>query len=884
MVTTARNRPGVALAAVGDASRWVAPLRDALASTGTGVVEHPEAGSITIVLLPPGQSSTEDADQFVGLGLADPIIPVVIGSSASTLLADRSQVVRPATALSEVAERIASLTRLGGADLVAVNDLLSAARRWVAHGRRPTDLLSSSRTTDAIPLATLAGSVYHAEAGLLGEFTVASARLQAEHRRRRRRIVTVAVAVLSSAIVAAFATKLGSDYAADDARRQAAVATSNRLTGIVNKMVHTYSDPDLPWLLAQRALSSDPSPDAVSVARLVLDAIPAHRSIRLAKRPVSLRTASTGEIAIVSADRSVDVLDSTGSTVRSFPAGVASAAIALSDDGTRLALATESGLLLNDEGSLGFEESADTHATIPGKILGLAWTAELLIVATPDRLLAFAADGTSKPVPDVPELGAIAGVASSPDGRRLAVWGTKGLWAGDVDGRNSFTSGSVDVSTAIFTADARILYTHSRRGAVGHIEFPTGRAPVVVPATVGAFSIFRVGDQIGVVKWPGTICPISPPAGDAARCLTVHTGGIVGAGSLGPPRGYATVGSDQYLRIWTTLGAGTYGSRYANGTENNFQYVNGSTTTRLQGRSQLECDRGNGVCWALSGESGILDGLDIRLKSTRTLYVGQQGLLNHALASGGRYAGWHSRDQGVVVRELRNTSALTDVWRATQSGAWVNSMDALAPDGSVYVSASASTVAFWTKNGMTSSAGPSSNPVGIVFDETRGTTVYFNDGSTVHSGTGEPRTVNDRLRAVAGVTIDGNRQLWWINDRNEVRMSDSGGQRLVKALPSTVAPFAMRVSPDGRHVAIFDPSETLILATSDGSVRFAAISESDMANLDDVAFEGNRALTIDRSGALRWVVLTDAAEFVTIFIGASPRALTPEESSLFALT
>jgi hypothetical protein len=250
----------VALAAVGDAAVWEAQLSQALAVTGTALVGPAEPGDLTVVLLPPGQASDDAAAELAGLQLADPIIPVVIGPAASSLLGDRSQLVRPPTALGDVAERISALARLGGADLVEVNDLVSAARRWVANGRQPADLLGAVRTPEALSLAALAGSVDHADAPLAAEFAGASAGHQARQRRGRRRIVIATAAVLSLAIVAALAMKVVADRAAADARRQAAVATSNRLTGVVTQMLRSNPDPDLPWLLAGRAVSANPSP------------------------------------------------------------------------------------------------------------------------------------------------------------------------------------------------------------------------------------------------------------------------------------------------------------------------------------------------------------------------------------------------------------------------------------------------------------------------------------------------------------------------------------------------------------------------------------------------------------------------------------------------
>jgi hypothetical protein len=74
-----------------------------------------------------------------------------------------------------------------------------------------------------------------------------------------------------------------------------------------------------------------------------------------------------------------------------------------------------------------------------------------------------------------------------------------------------------------------------------------------------------------------------------------------------------------------------------------------------------------------------------------------------------------------------------------------------------------------------------------------------------------------------------------------------------------------------------------VLAASDGTVRYAAIASSVIGAVDDIAFDGDQALTIEHSGAVRRVSLTDAATFVATFSDALPRDLTPEETSLFAV-
>lgn len=857
----------------GESEHLVAELR----ARGHEVVPAPDTRcGVTVVLLPPGVVDAADPG-LAELDSIENLIPVVFGDRASSLLADRSQIVRPANAVADVADRIGQFALLGGTDLIAVNELASAARRWDERGRPDTDLLEAARTISVPPLLALAHRAAHPEAARIGDFVRQSRFRQTRLQRRRRIILGIASSLLAAASVAALVFKANADTAAAAARLQSDIATSNRLASLAAQMLDSKPSPDLTWLLAQQAVETHTSPYTVGVARLVQQAIPQHRSIALGQVPSLLVTSDRGRLAILYRNGSFDVRDASGDVVRAWPEEADSThlMIAMSSDGMSVAAADDERILVNRDGANGFAVGADIITEAPVGITDLGWQGDRLLVATRDTVQVWDPGSLTASPFDPTGVGSIWGIDVTPDGEHVVVWGDSGAWIADGDGSTTFLAPGIDTLTAVLTADGSTAYLLDTAGGLWTVEFSSTKNPAVRGPVSGGFLLMRTGDTVTLAQSLGDLCPMSPPAGNAARCFTAHEGYVRGAGSLGR-QGYASIGSDGFLRLWKSLGEGTYAWDGANAASEMASPADGVTQ-----RSHLECSTG-GTCWAVTGVSGSLAVVDSDLGILRQGYVGTYGILGYAVAEGATYIGLRNASSGPVVRSGSIESIPPILWQSDQAGVWP-ATDALADDGRTYVAASAQGVSVWREDGYQRLEAPLSSPVGIVFGPSGDPRVYFADGSVVAIGDDSPPGLDEPLLALGAAEADLEQRLWWVNDDNNLRVMPEGGDaQTVAHLPEGFEANALRPSSDGQYVAVFAPSAALVVRADDGQVVYRMESRPDQAEVQDMSFlDGKEVLTIDRSGALRYEQLLDDAVFLEGFTTERPRPVTDEERGLF---
>ncbi len=168
--------PRIRVLALGDAPDDIATrVRNGLAKLGFDVTERIGGNADAIVLiLPPGEVA-EPEPGLAALGVdADHVIPLVFGNQASSWFESLSQIVRSEQQLDETVRLVARLAVLGGADLVEVNALSSAAQVWDADGRPTSDLLTYEQAELALPLASKANQAGDPRADLLNEYLLAS--------------------------------------------------------------------------------------------------------------------------------------------------------------------------------------------------------------------------------------------------------------------------------------------------------------------------------------------------------------------------------------------------------------------------------------------------------------------------------------------------------------------------------------------------------------------------------------------------------------------------------------------------------------------------------------------------------------------------------------
>lgn len=491
---TAMPRIGVlALGSVPDGI--AARVRDGLTDQGAEVSDGAGGRLDAIALiLPPGKVSEPEPD-LAALGVdAQRVIPVVVGSQGSSWFGTLSQIIRPEQQLDETVRRVAQLAVLGGPDLVEVNALSSAARTWNADGRSTSDLLTFDRAELALPLVSKASRAGHPQADLLNEYVLASSTHGAKLQRRRNHIVRIVAVVLVSAIIVALSQTAAAHKAAQEARRQTSVAVSSRLSGLVSEMLPNKPDPDLAWILAGRALAEDPSPESLYVARLVRDAIPPHRSIRLDQVPSEMATSASGRIAILNEDHSVDLRDADGELLRQLAPNEDWQTIALSNEQGSLLVVGGLQILINEAGIEGYPESADRFVEAADLVVDALWLGNSPVLVTENGLLAVDRQGASQAEIQPPDaVGGLRGADVTPDGDRIVVWGDGGVWFADRDGGNVATVRQDDVVKVVLAEDGSAGYLSMANFGLCVVKFPDDAKPTITSMVSSTYKLFRPG-------------------------------------------------------------------------------------------------------------------------------------------------------------------------------------------------------------------------------------------------------------------------------------------------------------------------------------------------------------------------------------------------------
>lgn len=870
----------VAVMSLGGApTSLVAALNARLKDLGATVVPDPGLDTLMVLLLPSGPTGEPQPDlQSLGIHCAD-VVPVVFGDQASSWFSELSQIVRSPDDIDSVATRIGNLALLGGDSLVEVNDLTATAKHWDAHGRHPTDLLPGARVDTALPAVSKAQRADHPEAALLSDFLGASRTHAAQQLRLRRGIVSAAVLILVIAIILAIIQKTRADDAAEAALAQDHIATSSRLSNLARTMLTENPDPDHAWLLAGKALEEDDSSEATRIARMVADEIPPHRSILLSRMPTGIEASAAGNMAILFEDGSADLRDADGQIIRDFSAESAWKDAALSQRASSALLFGKEDILLNSAYEQGYPESRDTRLTTSAGVKGATWVAEKPVIATPSELLTVQ-DGGLVPAglaPD-PALGRIKGVTAATSGSRLSVWGEHGVWFSDNDGGSTFMIPLEGVYQVVLAQDGITAYVGTSNGSVHLVSIPQNAAPSVKWNVASALNHFAAGEYVLESTSVELLCPITPPAERAAHCITAHRGRVTGATSLGPDAGFATVGTDSYLRLWSHLNTGTFASSWTNGSTSTTydvidpQYLRGS---RLECRPDL--------CWAYTGSNRTIGaiGVDLSHSEIRALRVQGSSVSGVALSTGGGYMAMPFMD-GIAVVRLSSDGQYRWGWGDAARSIPSNPRSTgLSSDGSTLVVTTGDSVLIY-RDGHSPLNIPTNGmpPVGILFDSDQAAGVYLTDGAVISESGSAFYSPNEQLRAIANHPASPER-LWWINSDGALRVNDESGPRTVTRLPGDFDPHAIRVSPDGSMAALLAPHSSLVMRRDDGGILYASYSQSDLSSIRDITFVSDGILTIDQAGTIRHSPLTDKSDFTATFLNNTPRDLSPEELSLF---
>lgn len=870
----------------------VSEIDASLVARGLQTTTKPGPGTRMVILVLPDDERAGPATALPSIApeYQPLVVPLVIGDGPSRLLDDQSQIIVPLGAIAEAADILSSLAKLSGGELVQVNAMNAAATYWESHGRPDSALLTGPETSGAATAAAAAAAADHPDVELMNAFVRASLQSSQRTTRIRRLILTGTCLVLIAASVVALVQQSRANAAADESRIQANAALSNRLVQDVEAQLQHASDPDLTWLLAREALAVDPSPAAVRAALQVSTTTPQHRSIKLPAKPLDLTSSSRGTMAIRYVGGLVEVRDAEGKVLRTYLGTSELREVSISNDGTRIAIFDGDQIITNAAGDRQFPASEDVKTAMVPAATG-RWSGVDLMLLTPSGLKVLGPNGEIRAAavqPD-PRIGTLGQLDITPNGSRLAVTGTNGVWVTDRNTAMSAAAILPSIARVVLTEDGKHVYVHRlRSGAVEVLDVrDDGQLQESGGDPGGALQIYRAGPLVILRDSPGRLCAATPPAAVGARCFWAHQGIVVGVASLGL-LGVATAGTDRYLRVWPTVSAGAYPVPQINGTSAG-SFVAETDKNRLGRRSSLQCD-GDTPCWEIGASTGTWASFDADLTSSEHRWLGDPEFFRVVQAEGGAFVGVRSVASGwaAVLKGPTNTAdkdaKLEVLWQGQQAGTFTDGIDAVAPDGAEYVLATQRGMTTWTDLDVATRDRADDNafPVGVVFGGPNGTaTAYYSDGSALTMST-DTTFLSGALKAVA--ESPSGDTLWWVDGEGGVFSRTGGFSQSRGRLPTGFDTIAIRPSPDGHYVAAFAPRETIIIRTSDSVPVFDWVATSEMDSVQDVAFRGPRSvLTVDHSGALRLVELTDTDSLIRSFQELLPRSLSPEERNLFDL-
>jgi hypothetical protein len=334
------------------ASEPVAELDTCLRKHGLGLasprLDIPTGSGerLVVVLLTPALLASDGAGTALRsmTGRSDvALLPISLFDGAAPALDDLSQISLRSFGAERAAERISIVAQAGAEDLVAWNRLTERAGRWDREARSQVGLLARSELDSATQL------LLRPVARMGGKASQTVVDLVAASRRRLRRVSRVrwaigglvAVAMSATGIVA-FGQYQQAQAATDSARLATNAAEARRL--VDEALDQAEEDPDLPWLLLERALALDPAPPVVaSAARAAAGLVP--HETHVLRAPVLRLSTSSGSMVAVdyTMHHGFDVINAASGEVV-FDSRSIDGALqlqALSPDGTRLAVTDE---------------------------------------------------------------------------------------------------------------------------------------------------------------------------------------------------------------------------------------------------------------------------------------------------------------------------------------------------------------------------------------------------------------------------------------------------------------------------------------------------------------------------------------------------------------
>ena len=535
------------------AQERVQPLLSALGGAGVDAVyAGAEPGSGTLVVLitesamqpPLAEMLTELATSYLDL------VPVSFLDGAAPLFAELSQSIVKQLGTAECARRIAAIARHGGRSIVAWNDLVARAQKW--QGTESQELLPEKAIRDARALLRTGLAAESVSRAVVNGYVAASAAAVG----RRKRIGT---AVLSSAAVAlagllAFSTvqAVSANSARERAIDSAHRTTANRLGQQAAEGV--AGNPDLPTILADRAMSAASTSASVSAVFVAASHTWPHKSIALGYQPMNVAAARKADvIAVTDAQNKQIVVYTDHGSARlgavSYGGFGTGAVSRISPNGKRIAVESTKPGSLSFYSARGEPQSASWVAP-DDHLIGWADDDHVLTYRSREVLLMDVETGAVDTVGPLPSGEKVTDANLSIDARFVAVAGEHSVSVLDVDRhRVSFTS-PIALSQPIITGGGRYLFGIE---GVQPISLDLKAADPLAKKLSYECAASRVTESTGsyvvATGTDGHMCLLVLGEQKPVQTVIAHLSDSVRPARLENDQ-LATVGIDGYLRIW----------------------------------------------------------------------------------------------------------------------------------------------------------------------------------------------------------------------------------------------------------------------------------------------------------------------------------------------
>lgn len=855
---------------VGETGSDIGQLAEGLSARGlsvTGPTDALPVSPVSLIVVAIAADSTaqpESVEKALDAWRGQ-LVPVVEGSIPSPVLGDLSQIMLDQLPMSQVVERVAQLSSIGGSVLAALVRLESGAQQWEAAGRKPDGLLRGSAIDRATAIVARASPV---ASSLVNEF----ARASVEARRRRNRILRAVAAVVAVILAAgsliAFAQQQEANGAASLAHTRAAAAESVRLARLATTLIGT--DPDLPWVLADKAFHESPTPQAVAAARRVLQTVPPHQSIELPGLPRRLAAdPTTGTMILGYVDGSADLREGdNGELTYHFPVDQA--------DSSGVSIAPGGGTIQIGQRVI----DAKTHrtiATLTGHFAGWLDGGTALLVDDHKLVRLDISSGATSPTQiliDSPENFAFSVAAKAPVANFLD---GDHLLSVDLNTGTALPPVTVDTSRGAGIAtsdDGALVYVALPKGSKSFRRTGSGLTPEDTSGSgnmvVANGTTWAVGNNMLPVSQVGIA------SGTIAQTYLPHRGPIIGIGAL-PGGRTATIGADGYLRLWFPPPTIAYPQG-----EDHLQvdaFAFSLPSTRVLNRTQIVLSEDGATAIVSNpglGRVGSLDSANLSKRSGLFVGVSPTGIVP---LRNGQVFRYQPKDQGNGAFAIIDVSNSRVVWQSNLDAAVSGAVIGTADDTGSHVvfSGSSGMVSFDTNGSREgTSFDRTSTPIWVGIPDGVATTVT-SEGKIYREGA-PAVTLDDLGCPVAGAGAGPNGSMFVIGTDGTLAEEAGGRLRVITHLSTTIRAFTLRVSKDGSEVAVIGSAGGVVVRAADGSVLLDLTPLDDhYSAIRDVALAGNYVWEARADGGLLKVPLMQEDQIAAELDRNAPRAETATE-------